>query len=503
MDLFKEEQLNEHVHLSSLEFFSGIGVWFYCLSQMILASGFSPSWIYPAQRPQGNKDESISGLNWPDMPYAIYLFCVGASISNHYRRSPGLLTFSYTIIYQWVFMVLLALFCGNFQFSPEKDYSSKDYGINILSFGLASCMLFEMRFLSMKWYHIIFTRVLGLVGLIILTFTIHDYPVSHFFSFKNINNELIVLSSSWLFGSAWYFLSRENAMSRVAPIGALVAFRLAAYDLSNSSADNYWTYFAWDNIPIPYVFKIEYLQYLIIVLPASVISDFFLENYVDLEHIELPPLVTHQNWRAALSSVCFFLVAVLGISLAGITPHFLSPESVLTCAIISVLVLCVIRFIFKMAEQQTNSLIVYKKVLYWGIYFWAIGYILVPSEDSIKRHPVQLSYLCYAAGFCILAYLAAFLFTVSGVFSIKQANKWKTFLRAVVQFFILCGENSLLAYGLASWFLPAFLGIVGLRAVPWAYICVGMASLSLICAACSWFKVRWIVQYTVTDHNPL
>lgn len=210
---FAEEELKETTLVVTIEFIHGIAAILFCLSQLILPFNIhlpKPfTWLLPAQQ----ADPSIVGLNWPDMIFPVFLFALGTSISLQFRRLPGLPSFFSYVFFEWLALVVLSIFLGNFTFTSliinaSKSCTTESLLLSLLAFLCIFLMCVDIP-LRMNVYLVNLIRLVALAGAILIATLYTSFPRDSFFSLTNrFAFPLFSLSlSSFPLSSTSYFLT--------------------------------------------------------------------------------------------------------------------------------------------------------------------------------------------------------------------------------------------------------------------------------------------------------
>jgi len=183
----------------------------------------------------------------------------------------------------------------------------------------------------------------------------------------------------------------------------------------------------WQASPIPWIFRFDYLKYLLIVIPGTIAGDLI----VDSLQIHLPKQQEVRNqsrWQGLRFYGILLLMLVICITLlVGLQARWLWQTS-LVCV-----VLCSIGwFLFVNFTTQQERLI--KSFYQWGVYWLMLGLLFEPFENGIKKDPATFSY------FFVTTAIALFLLIIFTVI-IDIFNQ-----RQCLQLLIDNGQNPMIGY---------------------------------------------------------
>ncbi|PRP77121.1 ATP-binding protein [Planoprotostelium fungivorum] len=492
----KDEHLNEAIHVVVVEFLNGFATFFIVLFTLIrpFIDKEYGGYFYPAQLDRKNR----VGINFYDLVLPLMLFCLGISISSTLRKKPGLIDYVSEISRTWFGLIFLALFVGNFKNLAE---TSTDYSFLLPLFAVitAACSYFV-------FHRTPFTESRFIVVL-----------RPQFFRLEHCDEVLAILAANYSFISLWLIVSRDNVIYRIVPVGFVVAMNLAA------PAADYWTFWAWEQVPIPHLFPMRHLQWLVVAIPATVVGDFFLENIDIIKTAAVPPIEAYSTFRMSYVGIATCLLVTITVTTTGMSPYFLSAKNTLIVGIlIATMALFLRQFLRYIEVRSGESLSVFKKTIYWGLYHMILGWVLVPMRgdshgvadvryvgltatvsdggpEGLSAQPVSLSYLFFSSGFAILTFLFFFLLIILSVFSIKD-SLLRYPCKFVYQLVMLMGYNSIMAISMTSWLVVPLLHLVHLNDSKIPAVATGMVVSLLLTFIFSYLRIRFYGQFTAENN---
>lgn len=387
-----------------------------------IARQILPAWMYHAQEPPPihNFNPQLAGLTWVDLVFPIFLFSMGAAIPLALSRriAKGLATpiiiFS---IFQRVFLLgAFAIFLQHIRptvINPNEPIPEK-WWLALEGFLLLFLMFVRWQKSNFIWLGRVITIAAWIAGFIFVTH-IH-YPDGKGWSLGRSDIILIVLTNMAFFGSFIWLLTRHNWGLRLGFLGLLFALRL-------SSTSDGWIKFIWNLSPAPWMFQWDYLKYLFIVIPGTIVGDtieYWLEAKTDSD--------SNYRWYPLRFFAIMLLMLTLTVGLlVGLQGRFLWQTTLLT------FVLCASGlFLFLSPGNATEKLL--NRLYKGGVYCLIIGLLFEPYQGGIKKDPATVSYLFLTAGMSIM--LLIFMTVLIDVF--KQ--KWW------LQLFIDNGVNPMIGY---------------------------------------------------------
>jgi hypothetical protein len=276
------------------------------------------------------------------------------------------------------------------------------------------------------------------------------YPDGSGFSVGRSDIIIIVLANTALFGSLLWLWTRNAVLVRLGILGILLALRLT------QSVDGSWNQWLWTLTPLPWAYKLYYLQYLFIVIPGTIIGDAI---YTYMHSAEAETTQPHSGPMAALF-VLMTLVVVMTVS--GLFMR-------MTTVTMVVDMMCGAGALAILSKEKTAIGIHYQELFRWGLYWLLLGLFFEAFEGGIKKDHPTLSYYFVMNGLAIASYIA-----FSIVIDVFRRGR-------SVSLLVQSGQNPMIAYICgATVVLPvmALCGIDGLIAAippaPWVGLAKGV-----------------------------
>ncbi|NMG21631.1 DUF5009 domain-containing protein [Brasilonema bromeliae] len=395
-----------------------------------------PAWMYHAQEPPPAHtfNPNLPGLTWVDTVFPIFLFCLGAAIplALSSRLAKGFTT-KQVILYILKRGFLLGVFAIILQhlrpYKINPNPTQQTWWIALLGFLILFFMFVRLSVnLQLRHYIKWLPLSASIAAIILISFL--QYPDGRGFSLSRSDIILVVLTNMAVFGSLAWFFTRNNLLLRLGFLGLLIALRLSA------TVKQSWIAILWHASPVPWIFKFDYLQYLFIVIPGTIIGDFIL-NWLQTPTRNEEDEEIDFSWNQLhFFSIILMMLSICLALLIGLQTRWVWQTTLLS------FVLCSISwFLFVNPVNDTERLL--KSFYQWGIYWLALGLLFEPFENGIKKDPSTLSYY-----FVTTAIALFFLMIFTILLDIFKQRK-------SLQLLIDNGQNPMIAYvAFANLLLP-------------------------------------------------
>lgn len=254
----------------SLDLLRGLSIFGMVFSALVPA-GVLPAWMYHIQNPPPNHnlDITISGISWVDLVFPIFIFCMGVAIplsgrekiKKNQRKSITLVYVKETIerfFMLWLFSYLY-LFLN---FSWAKGLLPQFLTI----LGFISLFLFYYRYgkqFSKK--RVLLIRGIGvvsMVSLVLVGYFVFDQEISIYRS----GIIIFLLAFLYLFGSLIWYFTRDSLKRRLIVFIAILLFMVVTLTFELQGK-------LYAIKEIRWFFNMEYIYFLLILLPATYIGD--------------------------------------------------------------------------------------------------------------------------------------------------------------------------------------------------------------------------------------
>lgn len=355
----------------SLDFLRGLTIFGMVLSA-IQPHGVMPGWMYHVQNPPPTHDLNmmVAGIGWVDLVFPIFIFCMGAAIpfakpspKSIFGRFVMLWLFSYLYVFinssnSWV---TLAGFAALFPLYMVFKTPPRIFGREV---------------------SVLAVRCVGL-ALLVGVIAVNHYFFGEVISVQRRGIIIFLLAFLYLFGSLIWYYTRENLSGRCAAFAMILAFTLVTQYKE-------WPTITYANENIRWWFNVEYIYFLLLMLPATYIGDLLKKRIsanvpvYDSSNIKMAPV---------LALLCFALVAWMTFAFyMQIYWWNLGVSAVLSGAIY---------YIVKRYFPQ------YVAVVQMAICLIAAGEIMEPYGGGIKKVPCTIQYCLATSGMAMMLLVVA------------------------------------------------------------------------------------------------
>lgn len=417
----------------------------YAIITMVLSAtvvaGILPPWMYHAQTPPPTHayDMAISGLTWVDLVFPFFLFAMGAALpfslgSRLERGVPKWRLVSDTVL-RWLKLAFFAIFIQHFYpyvLSSPQDVRS--WVLALVAFALLFPMFMRFKRLS-KWGALGVKLVAyGAAVALLLTTT---YAGGRTFDVNFSNIIILILSNVALFGGVLYTFTAGNKSLRLVAMGVIILLMLGS-DVQGSWAQKIM---GWS--PVWWLLRLDYLRYLLILIPASFAGEWLAE---DLKRGEEVVRERRYDVRVAMIAVAN-LCLIVGM-LWSINNHNIGWAFVVGATAV-VLMWLLLRKI------NVKQGVLWRKLLMLTALLMLAGLVAEPLQGGVKKDPATVSYLLLTAS---LATSALLFFSI--VCDYFKCHKPTAFLTK-------CGENPMVAYVAGDLVIYPLLNLTGTISLLW------------------------------------
>ncbi|MFU8861448.1 MAG: DUF5009 domain-containing protein [Cyclonatronaceae bacterium] len=435
-----------------------------------------PSWMYHAQLPPPDHvfNPGVPGITWVDLVFPFFLFALGAAIPFALNRRlnkgnplPGI---TWDVIWRGILLVFFAIFLQHVRpYTLNPDPGAGTWLISLAGFIVLFAIFLRVPSTWPSWSQPAL-RISGWISAIVMLWLL-KYPDGSGFSLYRSDIIIIVLANMAIAGALIWLATRQNILMRLSILGLLVALRL-------SSGEDGWVEPIWTASPVPWAFKLYYLQYLFIVIPGTIAGDML---YRFMESSEEGK--SERAWgKPVYITLTISSALLIPLMLAGLFDRHVT-ETLLIAVLIVVITYLLVRNEANDREQ------LYRNLFYWGSYFLFLGLAFEPYEGGIRKDSPTMSYYMVTTG---LSFNMLLLFKL-----LMERFEIQKGLNLLAD----NGQNPMIAYvGMMNLFLPllALTGIDGLirsfTAAPWAGFLRGLVytiALAFIVQAFSRLKIYW------------
>jgi len=444
----------------SLDLLRGLSIFGMVFSAAI-PYGVLPAWMYHIQNPPPKHilDITSYGLGWVDLVFPVFIFCMGAAIPFAFRakwEKSGRNTLRDMTNIGERFLMLLAFsyLCNLLQPSLPGYWSNF-----LILAGFGALWLIYVKGGSLKIRIAGWVASLCLLAVYIFVFDVHITLFSR-------NIIILLLAFLYLFGALIWYFTRDSVKWRlVAFLGVILVSLLSRY----SGFDD----LLYANKNLSWLFNMEEINFLMILLPATWVGDRFYNMFRENETvIERKGILTHVVFWGLLLLVVWICVSSYN--------RWLLEGKFFTIIALAGLVL-----LMKKAAPK------YLPVLYLSGLLILSGLWIERFEPGITKVPCSFSYCFVSGGVAIL--LLMWLHYICQMFP-------RGFL---LKIFTGAGANPLMSYVAHSLFVSPLFGITYLntlynQANPEGYPWIGALSAFLLVLFTMWLvslvsrkKIYW------------
>lgn len=404
---------------AALDFLRGVSI-FGMIFSAIIPSGVLPAWMYHIQNPPPTHelDTSVNGIGWVDMVFPVFIFCMGVAIplSGWHKFEKGCTVLAYVksafarFLMLWLFSYLYIITC----FSDVNGAWSQVFTL------LGFCSIFLIYVAIDKSCRIsifginlknpvLFMRSLGVVA-VAATILIGHFCFGEVVNVQRRGIIIFLLAFIYLFGSLIWCFTRNRLGVRLVIFAVIFLFANVTRVLD-------WPGITYANPDIRWWFNMEYIYFLLLLIPATVIGD----------RLHAGGKLPYKLMGAMAALLMFWGLAMIVIE-GGITkvPCTIS-YCFVTCSI-SILLLVVCRYI---CSWFPNSIVV--KVFSGSgqnplMSYIAFGNLVVPLMNLTGF--IQIYKMAYPSGYVVCGVLRAAVAVFFTMLLVKWASDKKIFWKA-------------------------------------------------------------------------
>lgn len=419
--------------IASIDMIRGIAI-----AGMVLCSSIGfysglPAWMFHAQTPPPTYEfnPSVAGITWVDLVFPFFLFSMGAAFPFAMRKrlenGKGRWSVAGSLVKRWAILAIFAILLGNaYTIGASSAPAWQQWLFSITLWIALFLSLVRINFSAEGWRRHLGTAVnLSGVAIIILLASLFT---SHFgLEINKGTSDIIIMILAVIAiagGLVWIF-TKDSLKLRwfvflvVAAIKAIDSYLPQALDFVPSCSCIGW-FFNW-----------EWLQYLLIVIPGSIVGDMILEH----SRLERRPEVSNGEVAAAFVAFVAVVLQLWGLFTRNLLEDF----------IISALLAA--SFIALTWKKRS----IFVPTAFIGFILMLAGIGFDPIDGGITKDYCNLSYLFTTGGMAAL--LTSFLLVLELRFSVKGA-----FLAGV-------GQNPMLAYTVTGFLIGPLLNFACI--LPW------------------------------------
>lgn len=381
----------------ALDALRGLAVLMMIFSGLVPRKPPLPAWMYHAQvaPPDFQFDPLLPGLTWVDWVFPLFLFAMGVSIpvalSRRIDRLVGTAPLTPIAIARllgdiarrWLelsaFAIVLQHLRPNHLSAKPTDLT---WCLTLIGFGLLTLVYVRWpqswRSRSPAWLPMA-TKIVGWLAIAILM-AVLPFRDDTGFDLMRQDVILMLLAVSALSGSLLWLVTRSRQSWRLGALALLLALRLSA-------TGEGWIAALWNGSPIPWLFRVEYLQYLFIVIPGTIAGDLLLRYWRDQREEPQGESAIRPVSRWRWFAIAKWLGGIVLVLLIGLQGRWVGLTTGIAIAGLAILLVALPRGVTLTARDRFRS-----QLIHWGAYWLILGLFCEPFQGGIHKDPPTLSY---------------------------------------------------------------------------------------------------------------
>lgn len=424
--------------IASIDLLRALAIIGMVLSGQMLWHSELPRAMFHAQVPPPTFafNPEVPGITWVDLVFPFFLFSMGASMPLALRRREQKgATWKVILknaVHRFVWLAAFAIILGNTGMYMIKGMM-QPWAASLLTLGV--WVLFFVMFIRLPKMELKRNAILnwgGFFALIAVTFLYKIIGVDVSISHNNII--ILILANMALFGTLFWWLTRNSLPARIVVIAAIALLKMA------SDVEGSWCFNLWHKSPAEWLFRFEFIKYLCIVLSGTIVGDIIQQKSA------LNNTGSKDKFRNGWLSlgVIAMILSTIGVLMWGLFVREVEITVYLSLAL-SVATWFMLRLL---KSEHSNT---YLQIYTAAMAFLLIGLIAEPMEGGIKKDPATIGYLFTTSAMAAMVLLAALILE----------------LRFNIRFKALeaCGANPMFAYVASGYLLTPALTLIGLA--PW------------------------------------
>lgn len=420
--------------IASIDMIRGIAI-----AGMILCAniGFNsglPAWMFHAQTPPPTYafNPDAAGLTWVDLVFPFFLFPMGAAFPFAMRKrlenGQSKLSTAGSLVKRWFILTVFALVLGNAYAIWETTQPAWQVYLFMISVWIAMFLsLVQVKVPASEGWKKHLGAAVNVAG-IAMAAALWAIMSRWFGVIPNKGRcdiIIMILANVAIWGGMIWMLTKDNIRLRMLIFMLVASFKaLDSYIpevlASVPSCDKISWFFTWD-----------WLQYLLMVIPGSIVGDMLLKHARNGEHLE----ISRKGTWAGFISMAAVLVQLWGLFTRNVLADFII-TAVTAAGFITL---------------TWNRKDIYIKISWIGYSLLLTGIAFDPIDGGITKDYCNLSYLFTTCGMAAL--VTAFLLMLESKFNVKG------------QFLAGVGQNPMLAYTVTTFLIGPVLNLVGILPV--------------------------------------
>lgn len=416
-----------------LDALRGFAIFTMILSGSIAFGDILPAWMFHAQVPPPSHqfNPQIPGITWVDLVFPFFIFCMGAAVPIALYKNIDKLSTStvmYTAARRYFLLIYFALFFEHFKANRISENPSSYVQV----FSILGFILLMLSFT--KWNKLLSGKMelfLNYSGFIIGVLLLIFFPFNNGRGFQINTSDIIiiVLANMALFGTIFWWITKSSIYIRL----GILPFIMAIF--FTSKLPGTWNEWLFNLTPSQGIYRFYFLKYFFVFIPGTIAGEWLIKKGDD----------NFFSFKKTNTSV-LFLGSCITLLIGNLI--FLFSRTVNINLVFTILMLANIHYLFfKTFSNQARFL---RNCLLAGTYSLLLGLFFEAFEGGIKKDPSTYSYYFVTSGFAFFSFI---IFSLIGHYDI---------LKKLNQFFILVGQNPMMAYVLGSLVLIPFMKIFGI-----------------------------------------
>lgn len=438
---------SSHQRAYALDALRGYAIITMVLSATVVA-GILPEWMYHAQTPPPTHAymPEISGLTWVDLVFPFFLFAMGAalpfSLGSRIERGERWWRMALDVVLRWLQLAFFAIFIQHFY--PYVLSSPQDVRSWLLAMA-AFAVLFPMfmRFERVPVWGRVAIKVAayGVAVAMLLTTT---YASQRSFSPEFSNIIILILSNVALFAGLIYLATSAGWLRGRGRQVRMVLFGALALLVLGADVEGSWARDAMGYSPVWWLLRMDYLRYLLILLPAIEAGE-MLRRSMKGEEKATERGAHNDRWALVLAVAA--LVLIVG-TLGAVQNHLIGLWAVIAFATLAVMMVAAGKI-----EGSMGTL--WRSLARLALVLMLLGIVAEPLQGGVKKDPATLGYLFSTGGLAVAALVA--LSVAVDYFSLRRpfAFLWQS------------GQNPMVAYVACDLVVYPLLNLTGGVVILW------------------------------------
>jgi predicted acyltransferase len=458
----------------ALDALRGLAILLMVLSGSIHFPNALPAWMYHAQVPPPDFkfNPDLPGITWVDLVFPFFLFAMGAAfpfgLSKKIESGVQQWKINLQIVQRGLLLVGFAIFVQHTKpFAFSADPTPVDWIIGLVSFFVLFLLLvrFPQSIKLVNQYVLKSAAAIGAVAILSMI----TFPDGSGFSLTRSDIIIIVLANVAVAGSLIWIYTRNNMLLRLSILGILIELSLT------QNIEGSWNQWLWNLSPVPWMYKLYYLQYLFIVIPGTIAGD-LIYGWINTPQGE--SVETEGVSRSGMLALFLIMSALLVVTVAG-----LFSRNVIATIGTDILIFVAGFVILQKALNSTERL--YKTIFNWGSFWLMLGFFFEAYEGGIKKDHPTMSYYFVTTGLAMYTYIAFSIF----------ADRFKK--SRYIALLIDNGKNPMIAYVAGNILVLPILSLTSLSTVlhyltvsPWLGFVKGLIFTLLVALSTSFFTKK-------------